>query len=48
MTSKDFAMFIVALLNNADEELPPDPDEAADRHVAGPSRDPAERLPARD
>ena len=48
MTSQDFAVFLVALLNNAPEELPSAQDDAVNRHVAGPSLDPAERLPASD
>jgi len=47
MTSKDFAVFLVALLNGAPEE-PLDHDDTVGRHVAGPSLDPAERLPASD
>jgi hypothetical protein len=47
MTSQDFAVFLVALLNGAPEELPSDQDDAS-RHVAGPSLDPAERLPTSD
>jgi hypothetical protein len=48
MTSQDFALFLVALLNGATEDPSSDADETVNRHVAGPSRDPAERLPARD
>ena len=48
MTSNDFAVFLVALLNGAPEEVPSDQDDAASPHVAGPSRDPAERLSPND
>jgi hypothetical protein len=43
-TSKDFALFLVALLNGADEEQGSGR-EAATRYVAGPSPDPADRPP---
>ncbi len=45
LTSKDFALFLVALLNGASEELQ---QQETSPGVAGPSPDPANRLPALD
>jgi hypothetical protein len=48
MTSNDFALFLVALLNGADEEPAADEEQTPSARVAAPSPDPANRLPASD